>query len=120
MRKKFADGTLHRPRARGAGARVQIVDVFSLQVASSYTRVRHPAAEGFTIQLTTGNAHHHCLHRVDRGDQFTAVGHKLRDCCLRSELVLPVIAANALMRLGHGLYGVTDPFVQEIWGERRR
>jgi hypothetical protein len=23
-----------------------------------------------------------------------------------------------LMRVGHGLYGVSDPFVQEIWRER--
>jgi hypothetical protein len=43
---------------------------------------------------------------------------------LRVEEIQPVVnellAANALMRLGHGLYGVTDPFVQEIWRERKR
>jgi hypothetical protein len=27
--------------------------------------------------------------------------------------------ANVVMRRGHGLYGLTDPFVQEIWRERR-
>ena len=26
---------------------------------------------------------------------------------------------GAVMRRGHGLYGLTDPFVQEIWRERR-
>ena len=43
---------------------------------------------------------------------------------LRVEEIQPVVnellAANALMRLGHGLYGVSDPFVQEIWRERKR
>ncbi|MFM7675999.1 MAG: ATP-binding protein [Synechococcus sp.] len=33
-------------------------------------------------------------------------------------VVNDLLAANVLMRLGHGLYGVTDPFVQEIWRER--
>jgi hypothetical protein len=30
-----------------------------------------------------------------------------------------LLAANLIMRRGHGLYGVTDPFVQEIWRERQ-
>ena len=42
---------------------------------------------------------------------------------VRVEEIQPVVnellAANVLMRLGHGLYGVTDPFVQEIWQERQ-
>ncbi|MET0211101.1 MAG: ATP-binding protein [Burkholderiaceae bacterium] len=29
-----------------------------------------------------------------------------------------LMAANIVMRRGHGLYGLTDPFVQEIWHER--
>ena len=29
-----------------------------------------------------------------------------------------LMAANVVMRSGHGLYGLTDPFVQEIWVER--
>jgi hypothetical protein len=43
---------------------------------------------------------------------------------VRVEEIQPVVnellAANVLMRLDHGLYGVTDPFVQEIWRERQR
>ena len=43
---------------------------------------------------------------------------------VRVEEIQPVVnellGANVLMRLGHGLYGVTDPFVQEIWQERQR
>lgn len=42
---------------------------------------------------------------------------------VRIEKIQPVVnellAANVLMRLGHGLYGITDPFVQEIWQERQ-
>jgi hypothetical protein len=42
---------------------------------------------------------------------------------VRVEEIQPVVnellAANVLMRLGHGLYGVTDPFVHEIWCERQ-
>lgn len=41
---------------------------------------------------------------------------------VRVEEIQPVVnellGANVLMRLGHGLYGVSDPFVQEIWRER--
>jgi hypothetical protein len=42
---------------------------------------------------------------------------------VRVEEIQPVVnellAANVLMRVGHGLYGVSDPFVQEIWRERQ-
>jgi hypothetical protein len=41
---------------------------------------------------------------------------------VRSEEVQAVLnelmVANVVMRRGHGLYGLTDPFVQEIWAER--
>ena len=30
-----------------------------------------------------------------------------------------LMATNLIMRKGHGVYGVTDPFVQEIWLERK-
>lgn len=42
---------------------------------------------------------------------------------VRVEEVQPVanelLAANLIMRRGHGIYGITDPFVQEIWRERQ-
>lgn len=42
---------------------------------------------------------------------------------VRVEEIQPVandlLAANLIMRRGHGMYGVTDPFVQEIWREKR-
>ena len=34
-------------------------------------------------------------------------------------VVNDLLAANLIMRRGHGLYGVTDPFVQEIWREKK-
>jgi AAA domain len=34
-------------------------------------------------------------------------------------IVNELLAANLIMRKGHGIYGVTDPFVQEIWRERK-
>lgn len=34
-------------------------------------------------------------------------------------VVNELMAANLIMRKGHGLYGVTDPFVQEMWRERK-
>jgi len=41
---------------------------------------------------------------------------------VRIEEIQPVVnellADNLLMRVGHGLYDVADPFVQEIWRER--
>ena len=42
---------------------------------------------------------------------------------VRVEEIQPVanelLAANLIMRRGHGLYGITDPFVQEIWREKQ-
>ena len=41
---------------------------------------------------------------------------------VRVEEIQPVVndllSANLIMRRGHGMYGVTDPFVQEIWREK--
>ena len=42
---------------------------------------------------------------------------------VRVEEVQPAVndllAANLIMRRGHGTYGVTDPFVQETWREKK-
>lgn len=42
---------------------------------------------------------------------------------VRVEDIQPVanelLAANLIMRRGHGIYGITDPFVQEIWREKQ-
>lgn len=43
---------------------------------------------------------------------------------VKVEEIQPVVnervAANILMRRGHGQYGVADPAVQETWREKRR
>lgn len=42
---------------------------------------------------------------------------------MRVEEIQPVVkelvAANLIMRKGHGAYQVTDPFVQQMWLERK-
>lgn len=51
-------------------------------------------------------------------DYTKAIGREVR-----VEEIQPVVndllAANLIMRRGHGMYGVTDPFVQEIWREKQ-
>lgn len=69
------------------------------------------------IAMTDGDARG--LFSTDAaGDYTRAVG---RD--VRVEEIQPVVnellGANLIMRRGHGMYGVTDPFVQEIWRERK-
>ncbi|GAA0834950.1 MAG: ATPase [Cupriavidus sp.] len=34
-------------------------------------------------------------------------------------VVNELMATNLIMRKGHGLYGITDPFVQQMWRERK-
>ncbi len=34
-------------------------------------------------------------------------------------VVNDLLTANLIMRRGHGMYGVTDPFVQEMWREKK-
>lgn len=46
-----------------------------------------------------------------------AVGRDVRADEVQSVLN-ELMVANVVMRRGHGLYGLTDPFVQEIWAER--
>ena len=48
---------------------------------------------------------------------------KLVGRAVRVEEIQPAVndllAANLIMRKGHGTYGITDPFVQEIWREKK-
>lgn len=34
-------------------------------------------------------------------------------------VVIALVAENTIMRRGHGIYAITDQFVQEIWLEER-
>jgi chromosome segregation and condensation protein ScpB len=51
-------------------------------------------------------------------DYSKAIGREVR-IVETQPVVNDLMAANLIMRRGHGLYGVTDPFVQEIWRERK-
>jgi len=52
------------------------------------------------------------------GDYTKAVGREVRVGEIQP-VVNELLGANLIMRRGHGTYGVTDPFVQEIWRERK-
>ncbi|MBK4737762.1 ATP-binding protein [Noviherbaspirillum pedocola] len=59
------------------------------------------------------------LFSADAAAEYTrAVGREVR-----IEEIQPIMnelmSANIIMRRGHGLYGVTDPFVQQAWRERQ-
>lgn len=69
------------------------------------------------IAATDGNARG--VFSTDAAGAYSkAVGREVR-----VEEIQPVanelLAANLIMRLGHGIYGITDPFVQEIWREKQ-
>jgi hypothetical protein len=69
------------------------------------------------IASTEGNARG--VFSTEAAAEYTgAVGREVR-----VEEIQPVanelLAANLIMRRGHGVYGITDPFVQEIWREKQ-
>ena len=51
-------------------------------------------------------------------DYTRAIGREVRVEEVQG-LLNELLDANIIMRRGHGLYGVTDPFVQEIWREKK-
>jgi AAA domain len=51
-------------------------------------------------------------------DYTKAIGREVRVDEIQP-VVNELLAANLIMRRGHGMYGVTDPFVQEMWREKR-
>jgi hypothetical protein len=52
------------------------------------------------------------------GSYARAIGREVRADEVQAVLN-ELMVANIVMRRGHGLYGLTDPFVQEIWRERQ-
>ncbi len=51
-------------------------------------------------------------------DYAKAIGTEVRVDALQP-VVNDLLAANLIMRRGHGVYAVTDPFVQQIWREKK-
>lgn len=69
------------------------------------------------VACTDGDARG--LFSADAAAEYSAsIGREVRVDEIQP-VVNELLAANILHRVGHGLYGVSDPFVQEIWRERQ-
>jgi hypothetical protein len=93
---------------RSTAADVEIMKVEQLGALATVVFERVAGVDGdakgmFSAESLAGYAQ--VLGRDVRADEVQAVLNEL-------------MAANVVMRRGHGLYGLTDPFVQEIWRER--
>jgi hypothetical protein len=94
---------------RSTAADVEIMKVEQLGVLATAVFERVAGADGetkghFSAEAMAGYAA--LVGREVRADEVQAVLNEL-------------MVANVVMRRGHGLYGLTDPFVQEIWRERK-
>ena len=93
---------------RSTAADVEIMKVEQLGTLATAVFERIAGVVGDVKGLFSGDAlASYCarLGREVRADEVQGVLNELMD-------------ANIVMRRGHGLYGLTDPFVQEIWRER--
>ncbi|MEW9682410.1 AAA family ATPase [Pseudomonas sp. TE50-2] len=94
---------------RSAAADLELMKVEELGVLAQAIFARIASVDGETRGVFSAEA---------AAQYSTVVGREVR-----VEEVQPVandlLAANLIIRRGHGLYGVTDPFVQEIWRERQ-
>ncbi|WP_110994541.1 AAA family ATPase [Pseudomonas sichuanensis] len=94
---------------RSAAADLELMKVEELGILAQAIFARIAAVDGDTRGVFSSEA---------AVEYSTFVGREVR-----VEEVQPVandlLAANLIIRRGHGLYGVTDPFVQEIWRERQ-
>jgi len=94
---------------RSTAADIEVMKVEQLGALATAVFERIAIADGdakglFALESLTGYAQ--TVGRDVRADEVQGVLNEL-------------MAANIVMRRGHGLYGLTDPFVQEIWRERR-
>jgi len=94
---------------RSTAADVEIMKVEQLGALAVTVFERVAGADGDAKGLFSGEAlsgYAQVLGREVRADEVQSVLNEL-------------MGANVVMRRGHGLYGLTDPFVQEIWRERK-
>jgi len=94
---------------RSTAADIELMKVEQLGALATAVFERVAGVDGdakglFSAEALAGYAQ--TLGREVRADEVQAVLNEL-------------MAANIAMRRGHGLYGLTDPFVQEIWRERK-
>lgn len=93
---------------RSSAADVELMKVEQLGALAKAVFERVAGADGQAKGLFAGEAlasYAAAVGREVRADEVQAVLNEL-------------MQANVVMRRGHGLYGLTDPFVQEIWRER--
>ena len=93
---------------RSTAADVELMKVEQIGVLATAVFERVAGADGEAKGLFSGEAlagYGAVVGREVRPDEVQAVLNEL-------------MAANIVMRRGHGLYGLTDPFVQEIWRDR--
>jgi AAA domain len=93
---------------RSTAADVELMKVEQLGALASAVFERVAGAEDGAKGLFSGDA---------LGSYAGAVGREVRADEVQGVLN-ELMVANVVMRRGHGLYGLTDPFVQEIWRER--
>lgn len=94
---------------RSTAADMELMKVEQLGALAVAVFERIAAAEGDAKGLFAADAlaaYGWALSRDVRADEVQAVLNEL-------------MAENVVMRRGHGLYSLTDPFVQEIWTERQ-
>jgi hypothetical protein len=94
---------------KGAAADVELRKVEDLGVLASAVFDRIARADGHVTGLFTADALAEYAAAIGRdvtSDQVQRIAEELRD-------------ANIIMRKGHGVYAVTDPFVQEAWRDRK-
>jgi len=94
---------------RSTAADIELMKVEQLGCLATAVFERIAATDGDARRVYSAEA---------AGDYSKAIGREVR-----VEEIQPVVndllAANLIMRRGHGMYGVTDPFVQEIWREKK-
>lgn len=93
---------------RSTAADVELMKVEQLGALAVAVFERVAGAGGEAKGLFSGealSAYGQAIRREVRADEVQSVLNEL-------------MVANVVMRRGHGLYGLTDPFVQAIWAER--
>jgi hypothetical protein len=94
---------------RSAAADIELMKVEQLGSLATAIFERIASTDGDARGLFSAKA---------AADYTKAVGREVR-VDEAQPVVNDLLAANLIMRKGHGLYGVTDPFVQQIWREKK-
>jgi AAA domain len=94
---------------RSSAAEIELMKVEQLGGLATAVFARIAAAEGDATGLFSTEA---------AADYSRSVGREVR-VEETQPVVNELLAANLIMRRGHGVYAVTDPFVQEIWREQQ-